>query len=167
MQGDRARAADPSMGCYSMQQCLPFTMMVSRQSKRGCRRWCPLVMILWKTYSREKSSWARQNLTESILSTKTSATPTLIASWHHSFRGRALPTPQLHRWRRLLSLQTRAPRAQAFIYKESFGDMITALQHCKQKLTGLFQNAQPAWDNNKLLGSKDYLHLQRIFGSEP
>ncbi len=25
-----------------------FTMIVSRQSKRGWRRWCPLVMILWK-----------------------------------------------------------------------------------------------------------------------
>lgn len=28
---------------------LPLTTMVSRQSKRGCSRWCPLVMILWNT----------------------------------------------------------------------------------------------------------------------
>lgn len=71
-----------------------------------------------------RSSWARQHLTESTLSTKTSATPTLIASWHHSYLGRALHTPQLHRRGRLLSLQTCAPGVQAFIYKESFGNVI-------------------------------------------
>ena len=35
---------------------VPLTTMVSRQSKRGCSRWCPLVMILWKTYVGSRGS---------------------------------------------------------------------------------------------------------------
>lgn len=38
---------DPGEGGF--RRPLPFTTMVSRQSKRGCSRWCPLVMILWNT----------------------------------------------------------------------------------------------------------------------
>lgn len=74
-------------------------------------------------------------------------------------------TPQLHRWGRLLSLQTCAPGAQAFICKESFGDVIMALQTETDR--ELLQNAQPARDKNKQPGSKNCLHLQRSFVSEP
>ena len=38
--------------CYKY---LPLTMMVSRQSNNGCSLWCPVVMILWKTYRKQKS----------------------------------------------------------------------------------------------------------------
>ena len=35
--------------CYKY---LPLTMMVSIQSNNGCSLWCPVVMILWKTYKK-------------------------------------------------------------------------------------------------------------------
>lgn len=30
--------------------CLPFTMIVNKQSNNGCNLWCPVVIILWNTY---------------------------------------------------------------------------------------------------------------------
>ena len=35
---------------------LPLTRIVSKQSNKGCRRWCPVVIILWKTTT-NKSAW--------------------------------------------------------------------------------------------------------------
>ena len=67
--------------CYKY---LPLTMMVSRQSNNGCNLWCPVVMILWKTYRKQSNHkvYLVRNSTLLMYTILSDLVISLVHSWY-------------------------------------------------------------------------------------